>query len=314
MNRRFAKTWVAVSLGLSLLLLGVDFYAWPRARPGGRSPQAGAETKRVATAEQTPQSEVKVASVVGEVEVRSAGGPWRKLRQGEVLRRGDRIRTGEFSEVVLQDETDNTVAVTPNTEFTIGEKSATVSRFTLGEGRIAADIHRAENRVYEFASAVGDSAADTKEGRFSVVADGRGLLGVVTRAGEVGLTAKGRRVVVPAGKQAVALPGRPPGDPLPIPDRVLLQVKWPGGRTRKDRARISGTTDPGARVKLAGQPVEVRPDGRFETTVPLSEGENSFVVVAEDPAGNTRALRSPRIVRDSGSPTLKIDAGDDIWE
>ena len=311
MSRRFAKTWVLACLMLSAGLVALDVAAWPEPRPVRAAVSADATGTAARTEEERA---VRAISVVGTVEVRSGGGPWRPLRRGDLLRNGDRIRSQDFSEVVLRDAAGSTVAVTPNTEFTIGEKTPDVSRFTLGEGRVAADIRGQKTRTYEFESAVGDAKADTKEGRFSITADGRGLFGVVTREGEVGLEAKGRRVVVPAGKQAFALPGKAPGDPLPIPEQVLLQVRWPRKNTAKSKAVVQGVTDPGARVKLGSQRVEVAPDGRFEVTVPLAEGENRFVRVAEDPAGNTRAEKSPLIVRDTSRPRLRIQAGDDIWE
>ncbi len=311
MGRRAGGGWVLACLMASAGLAAVDVAAWPEPRPPRQVTPVGVVPAAGATAEERA---VRAVAVVGDVQVRSGGGPWRPLRRGDLLRNGDRIRSGDFSEVVLRDATGSSVSVTPNTEFTIGEKTHDVSRFTLGEGRVAAHIRGQKARTYEFASAVGDAKADAKEGRFSITADGRGLFGVVTRAGEVGLEAKGRRVVVPAGKQAFVLPGRAPGDPLPIPEQVLLQVRWPRKNTPKAKAVVSGVTDPGARVKLGSKRVEVAPDGRFEVTVPLAEGENTFVLVAEDPAGNTRTARSPPIVRDSARPRLRIQAGDDIWE
>lgn len=62
---------------------------------------------------------------------------------------------------------------------------------------------------------------------------------------------------------------------------------------RDPTVRVTGDSEPGARVAVQGQPVEIRPDGRFETTITAVPGTNTVVVVATDPAGNeTKRERS----------------------
>lgn len=292
--------WTATCLALSGGAAGVDVWAWPEAPPVVEvSSQGGG---------------VEVASVVGEVQVRRPQGAWEALAPGRALSRGDEIRTADFSEVVLRDAAGATVSVTPNTTFILGEESPAVSRFTLGAGKIAADIRREPERRYEFGARGGEARADTSGAAFSLVADGKGLLGVVTRRGEVGLAAKGKRVVVGAGRQAVALPGKAPGDPLPIPDEVFLQVKWPAKRTDRAKVAVVGHTDSGARIRVGGRAVTVGPDGAFRTEIPLEEGENTVVVVAEDAAGNVQRRIGPTVVRETRRPSLKVKAKGSIWE
>ncbi len=50
---------------------------------------------------------------------------------------------------------------------------------------------------------------------------------------------------------------------------------------------LRGRTEPGNQVVVDGEPVEVRPDGIFETKLPLAVGENTFGLVAMAPNGYT---------------------------
>lgn len=297
-SRRLAKWWTGICLVLAALAVGVTAWAWP--------------PKAARPAPVTTQGEV-AASVVGQAEVRHHGGPWVPLTLKRHLVRGDEIRTGDFSEVVLLSHNGSSLVISPNTRFKIGADTAHVSRFTIGTGKVAADIRR-RRRTYEFGAGGGDAKADTQGGEFSLTANGKGLLGVVTRRGRVGLSAKGKRVVVPAGKQAVALPNAAPGDPLPIPQDVFLQVKWPKRPTEAETVSLAGRTDTGARVRIGGKTVPVSADGTFQVQVPLKEGTNHFVVSAVDAAGNTKRVQSPTILRTSKRPSLELKTKGSIWE
>lgn len=57
---------------------------------------------------------------------------------------------------------------------------------------------------------------------------------------------------------------------------------------------IQGETEPGATVKIDGEPVDVAADGTFKKAVPLGQpGAHVFVIRATDPAGNTSEHREP---------------------
>ena len=312
MARSMARSWTIVCLLLTLVAVGLTAWSWPAraVASDGHSEEpvvaGGGSTDR--------EAGVRVASVVGDVEVRSPGGAWAPLAPGVRLSQGTEVRTGAFSEGVLRDAGGSTISITPNTTFTIGNDASDTSRFTLESGKVAADIRRERKRAYEFSAGTGDAVADTTGGEFSLVADGEGLLGVVTRKGTVGLSAKGKRVEVGAGKQAVALPGTAPTDPLPIPDSVLLQVQWPTAPTTKRRIEVAGTADPGSRLRVDGKLVQVDPTGKFATQMQLKQGENHFVIVAEDMSGRTIKEQSPAIVRTLKKPTLQVDTDGSIWE
>lgn len=306
MSRRIARSWTIGCLVLTMGALGVVLSSWPAgAAATGRDPGAAWG--------------VTTASVVGDVEVRHPGGTWEPLAPGTRLSRGAEVRTGAFSEGVLRDPGGSIFSITPNTTFTIGdtigEGDMDVSKFTLGSGKVAAEIPRQRNRRYEFRAAEGDAVADTTFGEFSLVSDSDGLLGVVTRKGVVGLAANGKRVEVGAGQQAVALPGAAPTDPLPIPKEVLLQVQWPGKNTTRRKVALEGSAAPGTRLRLEGRLLSVRSDGTFVAELELKPGNNQFVVVAEDLAGRTTKVDSPVIVRTLKKPTLQVETdGGNIWE
>ena len=67
----------------------------------------------------------------------------------------------------------------------------------------------------------------------------------------------------------------------------------------KDYVNISGKTEVGAKVTVKGAAIEVNPDGTFSSVVNgLNPGINSFVVRAEDAAGNVREINI-KVFRDS---------------
>lgn len=306
-TRRTASRGTAAAIVLALAGMGVSASAWPEAPPPLEEP--GPETTTVV------ERGVRVASVVGKARVRSKKGKWRPLEPGVELAEGDEIQTAVFSEVVLRSPSGSTIDVTPETKFVIGEDDARTSRFTLNRGRVAADIRRETDRTYEFGAGETDAKADTAGGEFSLVSDGEGLLGVVTTKGKVGLTNKGKRVVVSAGKQAVAARGLPPTDPLPIPTEILLQVRWPEGGEDVRTAVVKGKTSLGNRVRLGRDEIDVDEEGNFEVEVTLEEGENEFVLLAEDAMGTTRRVEG-KVVREPPPverPDIKVGDGN-IWE
>ena len=56
--------------------------------------------------------------------------------------------------------------------------------------------------------------------------------------------------------------------------------------TYEDKATIKGKTEPNAKVRINEKAVNVSDDGSFEIVVDLMEGENKFIIIANDAAGN----------------------------
>ena len=77
-------------------------------------------------------------------------------------------------------------------------------------------------------------------------------------------------------------------------DGPSLEVAWPGFVVREKTLRLTGSTEPGARVFVSTQAAETDSAGNFEVRLQLSRGGNSVVVEAVDGAGN-RTYRSRTI-------------------
>src|SRR5437899_2652710 len=79
-------------------------------------------------------------------------------------------------------------------------------------------------------------------------------------------------------------------------------------RTNKDSTVISGTVGEAvSSLTLAGLGVAVRADGSFAVRMPLTEGANTFDVVATDLAGNTASI-SVLVTRDTVAPRIVVTA------
>lgn len=280
---------------------GVDVWAWPG--------QSGA----VAASGKGPSHAIVVERVVGKVLLRRQGGNWQALAAGRRLDTGDAVRTGPFGQVVVRGPGQARLSLWPDGRLRFGRDTPQSASYTLVSGLLTGTV-RSRHRAYDVGTKGGEAHADLKSATFAMRADGQGLLAVVTRRGEVGLGAKGDRVVVPAGKQAVALPGAAPGDPLPIPNQVFLKADWPDRQTTAAQIAVKGRTDTGAEVRVGGRPVAVASNGSFEADVPLREGANTIVVLATDAAGNAKRIESPSITRVAKRPSLKVKAKGSIWE
>jgi len=300
-KRRTAQWWTGACVVLTAVGAGVDVWAWP-----GQSGAAGASGAG-------PSHTVLVERVVGNAMLRRQGGNWQALAAGRRLDRGDAIRTGPFGQIVVRGPGEARLSLWPDGELRLGGDTPQSASYTLESGLLTGVV-RSRHRTYDVGTKGGEAHADLKSATFTIRADGHGLLAVVTRKGEVGLGAKGDRVVVPAGKQAVALPGATPGDPLPIPTQVFLEADWPDRQTTATHVAVKGRTDTGAEVRVGGRPVAVASNGTFEADVPLREGPNTVVVLATDAAGNAKRIESPSITRVAKRPSLKVKARGSIWE
>ncbi|MEM2900986.1 MAG: hypothetical protein QXT63_09365, partial [Thermoplasmata archaeon] len=83
------------------------------------------------------------------------------------------------------------------------------------------------------------------------------------------------------------------------PKPPFLTVVAESTIVRDNFVNISGRTEIGAKVTVKGENIEVEPDGSFKTAVGgLDPGINSFIVRAEDEAGNVREINI-KVFRDS---------------
>ena len=75
----------------------------------------------------------------------------------------------------------------------------------------------------------------------------------------------------------------------------LLELEAPSENAivelrKNQQLEVKGKTEVGSKLLLNDRLVMVKPDGTFQTTFYLNEGENNLVLVATDPAGNTTKL------------------------
>jgi hypothetical protein len=106
------------SLGLCLMFAGVT--------PGHAASAPGAEASAA-----TAGKYGMVWRIRGEVTASKAGGPARKLREGDPVYVGERVRAAPEAEAVLRTDDAGVVAVRPNTEF-VAERFAAEDKPTDG--------------------------------------------------------------------------------------------------------------------------------------------------------------------------------------
>lgn len=133
--------------------------------------------------------------------------------------------------------------------------------------------------TFEVRANKSDAVARTDGGVFSIASNGNGTVAVGTQEGAVEFLGKGRVVIVRAGQQSIVRPGEEPTAPAAIPSSLLLKVALPGRSVvNKSKLVVVGTTEPGARIEIAGKTLSADAKGRFETTLKLKEGKNAIEV------------------------------------
>jgi hypothetical protein len=262
----------------------------------------------------TTRATARLGALVGEVHVRKQGqNKWVRARVGDLLKEGDEIRTGVFSEGTLHVQGESSVVISSTTNFVIGKSRIKRSSFELGIGQITADIPKGSSREYRFESRGSDAVASANEGEFNLASDGKGTVVVDARVGNVKFKAKGKEIVVKKGKRSIVLPNSAPSKALEIPKSVALQVKWPSTKTDRKKTTVVGTTSAGALVMVNGIQVRADKQGQFSLDIPLSEGSNRVVVNVTDNAGNSVVEQSPEILVDTKPPAINVDAKD-LWK
>ncbi len=227
----------------------------------------------------TKKAELKLTQVSGSVLVKRASGEWVDAKDGDTLNAADGVRTADGSYAVVVGGEYWEVKMEPGTEVAIGELSESISRLLLESGMARATVKGAGRHTFEVRASKTDAVARTDGGVFSIASNGNGTVAVGTQEGAVEFLGKGRVVIVRAGQQSIVRPGEEPTAPAPIPSSLLLKVALPG-RSVVNRSKlvVVGTTEPGARIEIAGKTVSADAKGKFETTLKLKEGKNAIEV------------------------------------
>lgn len=96
---------------------------------------------------------------------------------------------------------------------------------------------------------------------------------------------------------SIILDTTPPLLSITSPDKKII--------TNQTTLQLSGITEPGASVTVAGVDISVNSDGTFSRVINLREGINSLKVEAKDRAGNT-AVAYVEVILDTVPPQLII--------
>ena len=323
-KKRNAPFLIALLAILAALPAGYFFFLHQPAPPppvAAPAPApAPAPTPEPAPAPEPPPeaglAELKIQEIQGTVEVRhhhEADAAWKPAQPGEALHPKDSVRTADGSYAVLIGGEAVQVRMEPGTEISVAELTATLSRLKLENGMTTARVRGGGNHTLEIEAVGSGAVARTEAGTFAMSNDGKGTVGVGTREGEVTLLGQGRVVIVRAGQQSIVRPGQAPSDPTPVPTSLLLKVNWPAkaSKLKKREVLVTGTTEPGARVELAGKTITPDADGRFSHTVPLQEGRNPVTVRALS-VGGLRQEENRELKVDTRAPRLKVDEG--LWK
>jgi len=281
-NRRGRTRIILEATAVLLVLTGA---AWVLFR-GTLYHAPGPHPAAAHPADASRADEAIVVAVTGDVVRLSPSGGTSALAVGQRLRAEDSVRTGRGGRTDLMVGARNRLTVAEGTQLTIREVTEKLHRFKLTRGRIAVDYQADGARLLRIESADGSAVAETQEARFGVLSTGTAVA-IATETGAVNLTSERKTVEVGAGRQAIAVAGRPPSSAEPIPAKLLLKVAT--AKVANDReglcAEVEGTAPPGAEVLVDGAPAAVAEDGRFRVRVPSAPEKASAHLAIRDASG-----------------------------
>jgi hypothetical protein len=291
------------------ILVAASAAAWALL-PGGE-PAAAPAPARAAAAPQEPVR-ISVASAAGRAFVVRKGVGGVPAAAGAELAPDDVLVTEAGARVELAAGERYRVILDGEGRVGIQEITSELSRFRLDAGLVSASVREDGARSLEIATAR-DAVARTRGGDLAVSRAGP-VVAVGVRRGGAEFRSGGRTVALAAGEQSVAVEGKAPSSPAPIPASLLLKVAWPEERTTaQPRLVVTGRTTPGTLVAVGGERVAVSPDGSFTHVVALAEGPQRVAVSARDVAGRTEQVVSPTLVLDTRAPATEFDTRD-LWK
>jgi hypothetical protein len=238
-----------------------------------------------------PPLQAVVISVEGEVEKGREGGTWSPLRPGDSVRVDALLRTGADGHTDLALGQRSRVSIGESTEVSIRELTDSVHRFRLTRGRMVADYERDAERVLRVEDGTGDTVAETRSARFSILSTGTGIA-VATASGGVDLRARRKSVHVAGGEQSFVPDGAAPLPASAIPTSVLLKVANALAEGSDALcAEIDGEATPGSEVTVDGAAEPLDAAGRFHVRVTRKPGQSVVAVTIRDPAGREKTRR-----------------------
>jgi hypothetical protein len=256
-----------------------------------------------------PAQGMVVRAVRGAVQVKSGdSGAWRDADAGTALAADDVVRAGRGAEATISLGDGVEVKLSPRSELRMREINEALARVRLDDGHVTATVDGGRGRVLRIAAKGSDAEAESKGGRFGVVTDGQGQLAVATTTGSVKLTAKGKSVDVEAGQASTVEPNAAPSQPTAMPSSLFLKIgALAATQTNQTTTTVTGTTSPGAVVRIGDQTAAADAKGKFALKVPLRDGKNELAVEVVDASGRQRDERLPDVLVDREKPRIDAD-------
>lgn len=255
-----------------------------------------------------PGPSIELLSTKGDVQT-LRNGEWTKASTGQ-LEPDDAVRTnGKGSATVAIGA--SKVVVERDSQVTVKDSADKVADLQLEKGRVRADLVD-EDMTLRIRAAGSDAVAEAKKGSFSVFNDGRGLVAVASKTGQVKLSGGGGDVLLSAGEQGQVV-GQSHPEKKKLRKAVLLSVVWPNKKQARGRqTTVRGKSEVGSTVTVNGEVVPVSADGKFSADVPLAKGRNSFTVTARDLLGREKT-RTKRLNIERTPPKVEADT-DNLWQ
>ena len=227
---------------------------------------------------------INLQRVSGDVEVHSRQGSGAGVT-GQVLEPGDRVIANEGGQAVLAFGEASSIVLEERSSLKVRGAGEDGVEVELEGGRARAVVRAGDGTLGVLN---GDRRVEASDATFQVGVDPDGALAVGTEEGTVALQGFGDREGLGPGERISLVPG---GDPW-VSDAerdLLLEVDPAKALIARREQTLTGTSDPGARLRIEGglAPVEGRADGdgAWRLTVALSEGDNNLTVTAVDALG-----------------------------
>lgn len=257
------------------------------------------------------QYKAGVQVLAGTVEVQKKNASeWLPLTQNTFVTAGDKVRTWRDGRAELRWMDGTRMRLDPNTEVRVQKCSLNrlertrASVFQLDLGKLWVRVAQALTGYSRFEIQTPSAVAAVRGTVFSVAATRQGQTAVEVYDGTVEVKAQRQTFTVSRQKQLLVQPGVPFGSVQPLSPEQMAQ--WQAQRDllgpflelrlEPDRFPVHqpvltllGQTEPQALVQVNGEKVSVDQQGRFQTPMRLTVGENRIRVTAQDGAGHTTA-------------------------
>lgn len=253
--------------------------------------------------DQSGEIELVLEQIDGEVVLAGPDGTLKTPEVGAVLSDADHLETGDDARAVLGLGQETRIRLGPESSLRVTSVGAEGVKLELEDGALQATVR--PGAPVRVANSGREVVATNAEFRVGV---SQGVLQVETEEGELGLVGAANQTRLEAGSSATIVDRK--AVIAPIPEELLLDVRWPVVKqTRATHGIVTGTTVPGAKVRVVGPTGEVvgvaDGEGAFSIEVGLDEGLNEVTVYAMDPLGRTTDESAILADRDTRAPRGK---------